>query len=125
MTIVIAFAISFIIEVFTTISCFHCCFLCAAINWKEVINRLSVAQFFCNGGNFILSDDGNMNYNCVDGKVANICKLYKWCAHCKRYRDNKIIVLFCFCCNNSMWQLEMGRKLHRKMQLYPKQHSGM
>ena len=42
----------------------------AAINWIEVINSLSVAQFFCSGGNFIVSDGGNMNYYCVEGKVA-------------------------------------------------------
>ena len=35
-----------------------------------------------------------MNYDCVEGKVETISKLYYWCTLCKRYTDNKIIVSF-------------------------------
>ncbi|KAH9509894.1 hypothetical protein Btru_045538 [Bulinus truncatus] len=48
-----------------------------AVNWKDVINGLSVAQYFCNGGNFITSDNGNMNFACVD-----TCGNWTWGENC-------------------------------------------
>ncbi|KAH9509895.1 hypothetical protein Btru_045539, partial [Bulinus truncatus] len=48
-----------------------------AINWKDVINSLSVAQYFCNGGNFITSDYGYMSFDCVD-----TCGNWTWGENC-------------------------------------------
>ncbi|KAK0067591.1 fibrillin-3, partial [Biomphalaria pfeifferi] len=43
-----------------------------ATTWKDVINSLSVGQYFCSGGNFILTDRGNGYFDCIEGTC--ICK---------------------------------------------------
>uniref|UniRef100_A0A2C9KBE5 EGF-like domain-containing protein n=1 Tax=Biomphalaria glabrata TaxID=6526 RepID=A0A2C9KBE5_BIOGL len=48
-----------------------------AITWKDVINSISVGQYFCNGGNFILSDRGNGTYDCIE-----TCGDWTWGENC-------------------------------------------
>ncbi|KAK0067590.1 fibrillin-2, partial [Biomphalaria pfeifferi] len=74
-----------------------------AVNWSEIINSLSVAQYFCNGGNFIISNSNSLNFNCVE-----TCGNWMWgenctavcnCAHnntvvCEKYQGA------CICASN-------------------------